>query len=236
MDAKSEKHCIIYVMRHVDIGGNIEIPYKKIGITGKGNATLTSRLQQISNTKSPIKSMCSAAWEHDDAQKVERAIHLLLEGERVEGEWFLDRDDSLIERMAPLMTLLGAKTIKIKPSNDDETQAVIMRENNLLTNKTDSLVGEISRKLHSPLKVNSRKAGPTIFGESFTYYINVRKSGRHKLSLGKSKNIIPKITEFLKERNYDNLDVDGDGALSIYGIEINAIIKLIKVTEQEFSR
>jgi len=47
-------HIIICVMRHVDIGGHIENPYKKIGITGGGNATLTSRLSQISNTKSLI--------------------------------------------------------------------------------------------------------------------------------------------------------------------------------------
>ena len=35
---------ILYVMRHIDIGGHIEIPYKKVGITGAGNATLDSRL------------------------------------------------------------------------------------------------------------------------------------------------------------------------------------------------
>jgi len=52
---------IIYVMRHIDIGGHIEIPYKKVGITGAGNATLSSRLQQISNTKSPIKAQCQAS-------------------------------------------------------------------------------------------------------------------------------------------------------------------------------
>ena len=27
---------IIYVMRHIDIGGHIDIPYKKVGITGAG--------------------------------------------------------------------------------------------------------------------------------------------------------------------------------------------------------
>lgn len=52
---------ILYVMRHIDIGGHIEVPYKKVGITGAGSATLDSRLQQISNTKSPIKAQCVAA-------------------------------------------------------------------------------------------------------------------------------------------------------------------------------
>jgi hypothetical protein len=90
---------IIYVMRHIDIGGHIDIPYKKVGITGEGNATLTSRLQQISNTKSPIKAQCVAAWQYDNARALETALHSLLEDSRVEGEWFLDKDDTLVERM-----------------------------------------------------------------------------------------------------------------------------------------
>ncbi|MDQ7051307.1 MAG: GIY-YIG nuclease family protein [Enterobacterales bacterium] len=93
-----DNHSIIYVMRHIDIGGNIDIPYKKVGITGKGNATLSSRLQQISNTKSPIKAQYIAAWEHSDARLVENAIHSLLDDSRIEGEWFLDKEDTLVEQ------------------------------------------------------------------------------------------------------------------------------------------
>jgi len=35
-------HSILNVMRRVDIGGHIDIPYKKVGITGSGSATLSS--------------------------------------------------------------------------------------------------------------------------------------------------------------------------------------------------
>ena len=37
----NNQHTIVYIMRHIDIGGHIDIPYKKVGITGAGNATLT---------------------------------------------------------------------------------------------------------------------------------------------------------------------------------------------------
>ena len=89
-------------------------PYKKVGITGAGNATLSSRLQQISNTKSPIKAQYIAAWEHDDARAVENALHILMEDSRVEGEWFLDKEDTLVERMQPIMELIGAKALHKK--------------------------------------------------------------------------------------------------------------------------
>jgi len=87
---------IIHIMRHIDIGGNVDIPYKKVGVTGAGNTTITSRLQQISNTKSPIKAQCVAAWTHDNAQEIESALHNLLDDSRIEGEWFLDKDDTLV--------------------------------------------------------------------------------------------------------------------------------------------
>ena len=108
-----KQHSIVYVMRHIDIGGHVDVPYKKIGITGAGNATLSSRLQQISNTKSPIKAQCIAAWKHDDARSVENAIHLILDDNRVEGEWFYDKDDTLVERMQPIMELVGATEVVI---------------------------------------------------------------------------------------------------------------------------
>jgi hypothetical protein len=57
-------HTILYIMRHIDIGGHIDIPYKKIEITGSGNADLSTRLKQISNTKSPIQAQCIAAWRY----------------------------------------------------------------------------------------------------------------------------------------------------------------------------
>jgi hypothetical protein len=99
-------HTIIYVMRHIDIGGHIEIPYKKVGITGAGNATLSSRLQQISNTKSPIKAQCIAAWEHRDARAVESALHMLMEDSRIEGEWILDKEDALVQNMGQIRMAL----------------------------------------------------------------------------------------------------------------------------------
>ncbi len=118
---------MIYVMRHIDIGGNVDIPYKKVGVTGAGNATLSSRLQQISNTKSPIKAQCIAAWEHSDARAVENALHMLLDDSRIEGEWFLDKDDTLVERMQPIMGLIGARELPIEQSNDPYTQSVLQK-------------------------------------------------------------------------------------------------------------
>ena len=226
-------HTIIYIMRHIDIGGHIEIPYKKVGITGAGNATLTSRLEQISNTKSPIKAQCIAAWEHDDARAIENALHLLLEDSRVEGEWFLDKNDTLVERMQPIMALIGAKEIPIPGAEDSYTKSVLQKEDESKTNAHHLLLGEISSQLNEPLRTSIRTGGPTLFSANLTYYVNARKSGEHKLHIGRSKGIFDELSAFLVEKGFE-VEQDTGGEVIIFGMKPDAIAELINVTEAEF--
>lgn len=231
----SNQQTIVYVMRHIDIGGYIDIPYKKVGITGAGNATLTSRLQQISNTRSPIKAQCIAAWEHDDAKAIENAIHLLLEDSRVEGEWFIDKDDTLVERMQPIMALLGSKEITIEGGEDVYTKNVLKKESEskALSNKT--LLGEISEQLNEALRTSIRKAGPTFFSDKteLTYYISYRKSGKHNLYIGRSKEAYDVLSIFLDSKGYD-VEQDARGQAMLMGLPLQSIADLINAVEADF--
>lgn len=232
----NNQHTIIYVMRHIDIGGHIEIPYKKVGITGQGNATLTSRLQQISNTKSPIKAQCIAAWQHTDAKAVENAIHLLLDDNRVEGEWFYDKDDTLVERMLPMMELLGAEEIEIEGAEDSYTKNILKRESDSKSVSNQILSGEISELLTEPLRTSIRKNGPTFFSDktNLTYYIGYRKSGNHNVSIGRSKEIYEQLSAFLEEQGYD-VEQHARGHAMVYGQSAESVAELINVTESNFS-
>jgi Meiotically up-regulated gene 113 len=230
-----EKHTVIYVMRHIDIGGYIEIPYKKIGITGHGNATLDSRLQQISNTKSPIKAQCVAAWSHGNARALENALHLLLEDSRVEGEWFLDKNDTLVERLKPMMLLIGASEIEIEESKDAYTQSVLKTEREEKQKSDHILLGEISDLLNSALRTSSRKSGPTFFSDKrqLTFYVSARKSGRHNLYIGRSKDVYGELSSFLSEHGYDVDQGDG-GGVQLLGITSEVIAQLIDLVENKF--
>lgn len=222
-------------MRHIDIGGYIDIPYKKVGITGAGNATLSSRLQQISNTKSPIKAQCIAAWEHQDARAVETALHMLLEDSRVEGEWFLDKDDSLVERMQPMMELIGATELSIEESDDEYTRSILKRESEEKEKTDHILLAEIAELLEKPLRSSSRKAGPTFFSKDkqLTYYINARKSGKHRFTIGRSKGIFDEIRNFLGPKGYD-VELANNGNARISAISKNMIAEIINCIEEEF--
>ncbi|WP_217530977.1 GIY-YIG nuclease family protein [Vibrio cholerae] len=228
-------HSIIYVMRHIDVGGHVDIPYKKVGITGSGNATLTSRLQQISNTKSPIKAQCVAAWEHEDARAVESALHSFMEETRIEGEWFLDKEDTLVERMQLIMSLIGAIPIEIENSEDSYTQNVIKKEVEAKQKSDHILLGEVSDLLDMPLRSSSRNSGPTFFSEKkdLTYYVNARKSGKHHLSIGRSKGFFEEIKEFLERHGYD-VEQSHKGHAKVLSITIPTIAEVINLIEKNF--
>lgn len=227
---------ILYVMRHIDIGGHIDIPYKKVGITGAGNATLSSRLQQISNTKSPIKAQCIAAWEHENARAVENALHMLMEDSRVEGEWFLDKEDTLVERMQPIMELIGAKEIAIEESDDAYTKSILKKESEEKEKSDHILLGQISELLESPLRSSSRISGPTFFSDKkqLTYYVNARKSGKHHLSIGRSKEVFSEIKEFIEGRGYD-VEQGKKGGAKVMNITNEVVAEVINIIEREFN-
>lgn len=232
----SNNQSIVYVMRHIDIGGNIDIPYKKIGITGAGSSTLTSRLQQISNTKSPIKAQCIAAWKHDDARKIENAIHQLLEDCRVEGEWFLDKDDTLVERIQPLMELIGAEEEVIEDGDDSYTKNIMKKEEKAKSSSHQTLMLEVSELLDSPLRSTISKRCATLFSDktNLTYYMSSRKSGRHNMSIGRSKSVYEALREYIESDEYE-VEQGRKGHARIMGVSAEAIAKIINKLEHGFS-
>lgn len=68
-----------------------------IGLTGYGNAILSNRLKQISNTKSLILVQCVKVLKTKDAENEVKALHSILHNERIERDWFYDEDDNLID-------------------------------------------------------------------------------------------------------------------------------------------
>lgn len=227
-------HTIVYIMRHVDIGGNVEIPYKKIGITGAGESSLDSRLRQISNTKSPIKAQFVAAWQHDDASQVERALHDLLEDSRVEGEWFLDKDDTLQDRMINIMSLLNAKELSIEESNDAYTQTHKRQESTSRESLWNQLVGEIAQLINQPLRSSVRQAGPTFFSDKtdLTYYINARKSGVHNLAIGRSRDRVKEINPIFENADY-TIEQESGGSVRVINLTNEMVADVINTLESK---
>ncbi len=227
---------IIYVMRGVDSGKHTNNICKKVGITGGGNATLSSRLQQIGRKKSPFQvQYCTAAWKHENAHAVEKAIHRLLEDSRIEGEWFLDEEDTLEERMELIMKLIGAEVLEIEQSNDAYTQSFLKKEVETKKQSASILGGEISGLLDKPLISDTLVNGPTFDSDKklLRYKVFARKSGRHHLLLGRSKDVYEGIKELLESHNFA-VEQQERGHALVMAISAETIANVINLIEREF--
>lgn len=91
---------------------------KKIGKT----KDLSSRQNDLNRTKSPIGYTMLCAWMvGGDTDKIEKALHKLLDNIRLDGtEWFSDDDDTLIGRVTNFMETMGYQKVQF-----GEEQAVI---------------------------------------------------------------------------------------------------------------
>ena len=114
----------VYVGQYIHTGG---INLQEAGVTekkiGKTTDTPERRARGISGNKMTIQYTQIAAWEVEDCTAVETALHRLLKPYRLEGEWFKDDDNDLIDRIDGFMRSLnlGVK-YKLQGDNVDKTE------------------------------------------------------------------------------------------------------------------
>ncbi len=229
----NKQHTIVYVMRHVDATGNIKIPYKKIGITGSGNATLSGRLKQLrpNDAKSPIQIQCVIAWKHNEASEIEEDLHLMLKGQNALGEWFIDECGSLVEGLKGLMKKMGAEEIALEDSNDEYTKSVMKKEHDLNQKLLNEIIALLSKKLE---RTSIRQDGPTIKGDDseLTFYVNPTIRGSHNLYIGRSDQVFEQLKSFLDKKRF-NCKQSGSEA-KVSDISVQEIADIINYAEAEF--
>ncbi|MGI9310305.1 MAG: GIY-YIG nuclease family protein [bacterium] len=102
-------------------GKEFNLLEKKVGITND----LAVREYELNRTKSPIGYTVIAAWDAgDDARKIERQIHALLDHDQSYGEWFEDDDDDLIARVSKFMGIEGCQEVSLGKDEDSDANNV----------------------------------------------------------------------------------------------------------------
>ncbi|MGL5037081.1 MAG: hypothetical protein ACRC6F_05015, partial [Aeromonas sp.] len=151
-------HTILYIMRSVHIDGRIFVNDKKIGVTGKGNATLKSRISQLSSTKSNFGVQCIAAWEVPESSKetalyYEGKLHKKLKEQMVpcaqgiKTEWFYDdggEQFDIIQEVSNAVDEWGLLPIDVSKLQDANTQALANKATKGSFNQIFSLVKTFS--------------------------------------------------------------------------------------------
>ena len=122
---------------------------RKIGKTNN----LNRREYELNDTKMPIGYTIVQAWKTGDrTDDIERAIHALLDHDRMSGEWFNDRDDSLGARLSKFMKYQG---IQEEDLPDDEDP---------IANQTRRIAKDRTKEDELKSKINEY-----LTGEQFTW-------------------------------------------------------------------
>ena len=98
----------IYIGQYVHTEGvnlqEVGVTEKKIGLTTN---TPERRARGISSNKMTIQYTQIAAWEVEDCRNVETTLFRFLKNDRLEGEWFKDDNNDLVDRINELIVNFG---------------------------------------------------------------------------------------------------------------------------------
>lgn len=95
-------------------------PVKKIGITTDHPGR---REKELLGTKSPVKLSIVRAWTDIDACKVEAMLHTILDNSRLDGEYFWDGNETLLDAVTDFIETYHPEAKQIGISDDADVTA-----------------------------------------------------------------------------------------------------------------
>jgi len=198
---------ILYVMSMQPILDSDEYPsHKKIGIT---NNTI-ARASQLA-TKMPFTMYVEMAWEIPDnrALELETALHKLVGTTRIEGEWFEDSEDTLVDGLARLMRFFNARTItESRLDQEDVSRKDVEKRYAQTAEQVTQLLGDVNPSAHGWIAQPARAVDQRFVKEGVTIYVQPLSRGASLVANGRdnplSLRLRAKFGERVQNREYGN--------------------------------
>ena len=95
-------------------------PVKKIGITTNSS---DRRERELLGTMSPVKIAIVKAWTGIDARKVELMLHTILDNTRLDGEYFWDGNEILVDAVTDFIKNYHPEAEEMTVSDDSDVIA-----------------------------------------------------------------------------------------------------------------
>ncbi|NPE28341.1 GIY-YIG nuclease family protein [Methanococcoides sp. SA1] len=93
---------------------------KKIGIT---TGSPKRRERELLGTVSPVKISIVKAWTNIEAKRVESMLHTILDNSRLDGEYFWDGNETLLEAVSDFIAVYHPEAKEIKVNDDSDVIA-----------------------------------------------------------------------------------------------------------------
>jgi hypothetical protein len=169
-------------------------PIKKIGITTNSPER---REKELLGTVSPVKISIVKAWTGIDARKVESMLHTILDNTRLDGEYFWDGNETLVDAVTDFIVSYHPEANEIgvqdEPDVKAATDAVDRKHSQRIFTEVVPILDELSIK-YRMAKSNTRVRFK--LGE-YELVLSGKTGGRYTLTIfSKSKSTEDALREF----------------------------------------
>jgi hypothetical protein len=155
-------------------------PIKKIGIT---TDLPQRRERELLGTLSPVKVAIVKAWTGIDARSVESMLHTILDNSRLDGEYFWDGNETLVEAVCNFIETYHPEAKAISVGDDADVKeateaAARKKEQRIFTEVLPCL-----EKLGISPKVTKNEKGVRFGLGDYRFHLGGRTGGRYTLTI-----------------------------------------------------
>lgn len=179
-------------------------PVKKIGITTDHPGR---RERELLGTISPVKISIVKAWTDIDAPKVESMLHMILDNSRLDGEYFWDGNETLVEAVTDFINAYHPEAKEIGISDDADvtaaTEAVQKKNSQRIYTEVIPKLDELSIKYTT----TKNERGVRFRLGEYSLTLGGRTAGKYTLTIwSKTKTTIEALADF---ENSQELSANG---------------------------
>ncbi len=169
-------------------------PVKKIGIT---TDSPERRERELLGTISPVKIAIVKAWTGIDARKVESMLHTILDNTRLDGEYFWDGNETLVDAVSDFIQAYHPEAEEITISDDSD---VIAATKSVQKKNSQRIYTEVVPSLEElSIQHNITKSGKGVRFKLGEYQLNLggKTGGRYTLTIwSKTKSTEQALNDF----------------------------------------
>jgi len=169
-------------------------PIKKIGMTSD---LPDRREKELLGTISPVKISIVKAWTEIDARKVESMLHTILDNSRLDGEYFWDGNETLVDAVSDFIEAYHPEAKEIGISDEADvvaaTEAVQKKNSQRIYTEVIPKLDELS------IKYKTTKNGRAVKFSLGEYNLSLggRTAGRYTLTIwSKTKTTEEALSDF----------------------------------------
>jgi hypothetical protein len=206
-------------------------PIKKIGITTDHPER---RERELLGTVSPIKISIVKAWTGINARAVELMLHTILDNLRIDGEYFWDGNETLVDAVSNFIRVYHLEAQEFEIDNDQDVKAASEAANIKSSQRIYTEVVPYLDDLNIEYTVTKSERAVRFARGDYRLSLSTKTGGRYTLTIfSKTKSTDDAIKDFPGAQELSmNVSDDSNRKARIPMAKLESVIDAIKAYTQ----